>query len=163
MHILVPVYVLFYTVIMRFMLLNLVLSVILDRFTDSATYEGLLSTDNFFDVSAARRVTPCSGCYAKAETLFVLDSPCLTCWCEARFNDCPEGVSLRVTSRTQDEAKVESEAEGSRNYPGFLIQRFGCGPSFGSRRHTSDPSTFFCPQSLPLAFLEHDKARTVPV
>ncbi|GAQ86458.1 T-type voltage-gated Ca2+ channel [Klebsormidium nitens] len=48
-HILVPVYVLLYTVIMRFMLLNLVLSVILDRFTDSATYEGLLSTDNFFD------------------------------------------------------------------------------------------------------------------
>lgn len=52
MHILVPVYVLLYTIIMRFMLLNLVLSVILDRFTDSATYEGLLSTDNFFDVSA---------------------------------------------------------------------------------------------------------------
>lgn len=39
---------------MRFMLLNLVLSVILDRFTDSATYEGLLSTDNFFDVSPGR-------------------------------------------------------------------------------------------------------------
>ena len=69
MHILVPVYVLFYTVIMRFMLLNLVLSVILDRFTDSATYEGLLSTDNFFDVSAHSRVAPSSVCFRECRAV----------------------------------------------------------------------------------------------